>query len=108
MKACRGMRKLIARSFEGRLGLAEVARQNAQTRLDAGELQRALQELDVAQAECMTARDLAKQAGVAAVAAATRAAGKPGSYMVLRGDTLWGISGSTPIYDNPFTFGTGR
>ncbi|MEE8290476.1 MAG: hypothetical protein V3R80_03260 [Candidatus Tectomicrobia bacterium] len=84
------------------LDRAEVAMQNAQTRLDAGELQRALQDLDAAQAECMTARDLAKQAGVAAVAAATRAAGKPGSYMVLRGDTLWGISGSTPIYDNPF------
>ncbi len=79
------------------LANAEAALQEARKLLAQGDPERALNRLQVAESDCRTARDMANKAGVAA---ATRR--KPNQYTVVRGDTLWGISASAPIYDNPF------
>ncbi len=55
--------------------------------------------LEVAESDCLEARNLGHQVGIRA---ASRAPAKSGNYMVVRGDSLWGISGSPPIYENPF------
>lgn len=66
--------------------------------LAKGDVQRAAARLDVAQSDCQTAQDMANKIGMAAASRMAR----PASHKVVRGDTLWGISGSAPIYANPF------
>jgi nucleoid-associated protein YgaU len=78
------------------LANSEAAVREAQQLLAQGEPQRALSRLDAAQSDCLSARDMANQAGIAA------AQRRPTSYTVVRGDSLWRISGRPPIYNNPF------
>ncbi|GIX46808.1 MAG: hypothetical protein KatS3mg131_1019 [Candidatus Tectimicrobiota bacterium] len=79
------------------LANAEAALQQARDLLAQGDPERALERLSLAASDARTARDMANEAGVAAAARA-----KPTRYTVVRGDTLWGISASEPIYANPF------
>lgn len=77
------------------LANAEAAVKEARDLLAKDDPQRALSRLEAAQADCTTARDLGNKAGIAA---ASR--GKPDSYTVVRGDSLWKISGKEIIYKN--------
>jgi nucleoid-associated protein YgaU len=77
------------------LANAEAAMRDARDLLAKDDPQRALSRLEAAQADCQTARDLGNKAGIAA---ASR--GKPDSYAVIRGDSLWKISGKDIIYKN--------
>ena len=94
-----GATNLELRSAENAAENAEFILKEAQELLNKGEVKPALARLDIAQSDCLTAQDLANQAGVTA---ANRMQAKPKEYTVTRGDTLWGISGKTPIYANPF------
>jgi nucleoid-associated protein YgaU len=77
------------------LANAEAAVRDAQQLLAQGDAIRALNRLDAAQADCLSARDQATQAGLAA------AQRQPTTYAVARGDSLWRISGQAAIYGNP-------
>jgi nucleoid-associated protein YgaU len=77
------------------LANSENALREARTLLAQGDPQRAISRLDAAQADCLTARDLGNKAGLAA------AQKRPTSYTVVRGDSLWRISGKEMIYNNP-------
>ena len=81
------------------LARAEAALQEAQALLQQGETAQAAERLKAAETDCRTAQEMGAQARMAA---ASRAQLKPNDYTVVRGDTLWGISSSEPIYDNPF------
>ena len=77
------------------LANAETALKEARDLLAKDDPQRALNRLEAAQSDCQTARDLGNKAGIAA---ASR--GKPDNYTVVRGDSLWRISGKEMIYKN--------
>jgi nucleoid-associated protein YgaU len=78
------------------LANSEAGLREAQQLLAQGDAVRALSRLDAAQSDCLSARDQANQAGIAA------AQRRPSSYTVVRGDSLWRISGRPVIYSNPF------
>lgn len=84
---------------QGALLGAESAKQEAEYNLSKGKAKKALDLIKTAEADCLRANDAAVKAGVMA---ANRSAAKPNRYTVKRGDSLWGISASTPIYGNPF------
>jgi nucleoid-associated protein YgaU len=94
-----GATKQELRLARNNLENAEFIFNDAKALLDKGEPKRALTRLELAQSDCLTARDMGNQAGVAAARRGTTMANQ---YTVGRGDTLWGISGRAPIYDNPF------
>jgi nucleoid-associated protein YgaU len=77
------------------LANAEAGVKDARDLLAKDEPQRALSRLDAAATDCQTARDLGNKAGIAA---ASRS--KPDNYTVVRGDSLWRISGKEIIYKN--------
>lgn len=78
---------------------AESAKQEAEFLVSKEKYKKALERIETAQADCLRANDSAVKAGIMA---ANRSAAKPSRYTVKRGDSLWGISASTPIYANPF------
>lgn len=78
---------------------AESAKQEAEFNISKGKFKQALELIETAEADCLRANDSAVKAGLMA---ANRSASKPNRYTVKRGDSLWGISASTPIYGNPF------
>lgn len=78
---------------------AESAQQEAQFLASKGKYKRALKRIQAAEADCRAANDAAVKAGITA---ANRSAARPNRYTVKRGDSLWGISSSAPIYGNPF------
>jgi nucleoid-associated protein YgaU len=78
---------------------AQSAKQVAELNLSKGKYKKALKLIETAETNCRAANDAAVKAGIVA---ANRAAAKPTRYTVKRGDSLWGISASAPIYDNPF------
>jgi tetratricopeptide (TPR) repeat protein len=67
------------------LASAEEALQEAQALLARGDTERTRNRLEVAQSECLAARDLGNQAGMIAAA---RMSARPDRYTVTRGDTL--------------------
>ena len=79
---------------------AEVAVEQANALLAAGEAERARNRLDNALADCLRAEVLLQRSGV--VTARRTPAVQPERYAVQRGDTLWGISAQEQIYRNPF------
>ena len=79
---------------------AEVAVEQANALLAAGEAERARNRLDHALADCLRAEELLQRSGV--VTARRTPAVQPERYAVQRGDTLWGISAQEQIYRNPF------
>jgi nucleoid-associated protein YgaU len=94
-----GATKMELRLARNNLENAEFIFKDAKALLDKGEPERALTRLELVQSDCLAARDMGNQAGMAA---ARRAQSMANQYTVGRGDTLWGISGRAPIYDNPF------
>ena len=78
---------------------AESALLEAKFLFAKGKYKKAMKRLKKAEADCLTAQNMGTKVGMMA---ANRASSKPGRYTVKRGDSLWGISASTPIYDNPF------
>ena len=84
----------------GALASAELAAEQANALLDAGEAERAANRLDNALADCLRAEDLARRTSVST--ASREPAVQPERYRVQRGDTLWGISAREQIYNNAF------
>jgi len=82
------------------LASAELAVEQANALLAAGEAERAVYRLDNALADCLRADDLARRTSVST--ASREPAVQPERYMVRREDTLWGISAREQIYNNPF------
>ena len=78
---------------------AEAALERAEALLDQGYAEQALAQLRLAEADCMTAQELSTEARLLA---ASRLPAQPDQYRVLRGDTLWSISGKPTIYRNPY------
>lgn len=77
----------------------QSAQSEAEFLLSKEKYKKALARLKTAEADCLRAKDTAVKAGIMA---ANRSAAKPNRYTVKRGDSLWGISASRPIYGNPF------
>jgi len=85
---------------KGALASAELAMEQANALLAAGEAERAAHRLDNALADCLRAAELLQRTGI--VTASREPAGQPERYAVQHGDTLWGISAREQIYHNPF------
>jgi len=81
------------------LSRAEQLSEQAKAFLAGGEVEQALSLLQTAQADCLTAQELRRQASLVA---ASRAPAQPERYSVVRGDTLWSIAARQTIYRNPF------
>jgi hypothetical protein len=79
---------------------AELAVEQANVLLAAGEAERARNRLDHALADCLRAEELLQRTGTATARRAP--ALQPERYAVQRGDTLWGISAQEQIYQNPY------
>jgi hypothetical protein len=95
-----GARAASLADARGALASAELAVEQAQVLLAAGEAERATNRLDNALADCLRAEELLQRAGV--VTASRAPAVQPERYAVQRGDTLWGISAREQIYRDPF------
>ncbi|MEE9149279.1 MAG: LysM peptidoglycan-binding domain-containing protein, partial [Candidatus Tectomicrobia bacterium] len=80
------------------LAYATSTFQQAQEVLNQGKREQALALLEAAQSDCLTAQQLANQAGIRV---ASRTPPSLDSYTVQRGDTLWDISALELIYRNP-------
>ena len=95
-----GVKEATLADARGALASAELAMEQANTLLAAGEAERATSRLDTALADCLRAEELLQRTGV--VTASRAPSVQPERYAVQRGDTLWGISGREQIYHNPF------
>jgi hypothetical protein len=81
------------------LSWAEQLSEQAKALLAGGEVEQALSLLQTAQADCLTAQELSRQARLVAT---SRTLTQPERYHVVRGDTLWSIAARPTIYRNPF------
>jgi hypothetical protein len=77
---------------------AEMVLERAEALLEQGDAEQALAQFRQAEADCLTAQELSTEARLLA---ASRLPTQPDQYRVLRGDTLWSISGKPTIYRNP-------
>ena len=84
----------------GALASADLAVEQAQALLAAGEAERAAHRLDNALADCLRATELLQRTG--GVTASPAQVVRPERYAVQRGETLWGISAYAQIYHDPF------
>jgi nucleoid-associated protein YgaU len=77
---------------------AEALFESAATLLDQGHTEQALSQLRLVETDCLTVQELSTEARLLAV---SRLPARPEQYRVMRGDTLWSISGQEKIYRNP-------
>jgi hypothetical protein len=95
-----GVKAAALADARGALASAEMAVEQANALLAAGEVERATYRLDNALADCLRAEDLLQRTG--AVTVSREPVMQPERYAVQRGETLWGISAREQIYHNPF------
>jgi hypothetical protein len=79
---------------------AEAVLERAEALLEQGYAEQALAQLRMLEADCLTAQELSTEARLLAGGGGRRPA-QPDQYRVVRGDTLWSISGKPTIYRNP-------
>jgi hypothetical protein len=77
---------------------AEAGLERAEALLEQGYAEQALAQLRLLEADCLTAQELSTEARLLAV---SRRPTQPDQYRVVRGDTLWSISGKPTIYRDP-------